>query len=76
MDSKIETKNKREWGITGIHGKRSGRRRPPRSGSDEEPMDPEHRRALQGNGDSNRRQEQGKRMGAKGKKRNPFGPRP
>jgi len=74
MDSKDETKTKRTRGITGIHGKRSGRRQLPRSGSDEEPMNPEHWRALRGNGDSNRWLGQGKRTGTKGKKRNPFGP--
>jgi hypothetical protein len=76
MYSKIETKNTRKWGITDIHGKKSGWRRPPRSGSDEEPMNPEHRRALRGDVGSNRQLRKEKRMGTKGKRENPFGPRP
>ena len=53
--NKRNPKNNKKQGITGIHGSRSKRRRPQRSGSYEGPTDPEGLRALRGEGRSNRR---------------------
>ena len=69
--NKRNPKNEKKQGIVGIHGSRSKRRRPERSGSDEGPTDPEGLRALRSDGRSNRRLGIRGGTSAKGKKKTP-----
>ena len=69
--NKRNPKNEKKHGITGIHGSRSKRRRPQRSGSDEGPTDPEGLRVLRGDGRSNRRLGIRGGTSTKGKKKTP-----
>ena len=71
LDSKRGTLKRRRTRHYRYPWKRSKRRRPPRSGSDEGPTDPEGLRALRGDGRSNRRLGIRGGTSTKGKKKTP-----
>ena len=71
LDSKRGTLKRRRTRHYRYPWKRTKRRQPPRSGSDEGPTDPEGLRALRGNGRSNRRLGIRGGTSAKGKKKTP-----